>query len=129
MLYSAEYKDHNCPLFRRYRVLKFIDLVSLENCIFCNKCFNDDAFSLFSNHFKLTASGHFYCIRSVSNGFIFKRLYKTIRYVNKSIISSTVSTWNHANNLLNVSPKNMESLISKHFFENYEEYPLPFFLL
>ena len=127
ILYSAAYRDHTCPLFRRYKVLKFVDLVSLENCIFVNKCFNDEAFSLFSNHFKLTASSHSCCTRSVRNGLIFKRLYNTIGYGNKSIINSAVSTWNHfqtifhGHNLLDMSPKKIKSLISKYFFENYEE--------
>ena len=127
ILHSAAYRDHTCPLFHRYKVLKFVDLVSLENCIFVNKCFNDEAFSLFSNHFKLTASSHSYCTGSVSNGLIFKRLYNTIRYGHESIINSTASTWNqfqtifHGHNLLNMSPKKDKSLISKSFFENYDE--------
>ena len=121
ILHSAAYRDHTCPLFHRYKILKFVDLVSLENCIFVNKCFNDKAFSLFSNNFKLTASSHSYCTRSVRNGLIFKRLYNTIRYGNKSIINSAVSTWNHFqtifhdHNLLNMSPQKMNSLISKYF--------------
>ena len=86
---------HNSPLFHRYKVLKFVDIVLLENCIFVNKCFNNEAFSLFSNHFKLTAISHSYCTRLVHNGLIFKRSYNTFRYGNKSIINSTVSTWNH----------------------------------
>ena len=56
ILYSAAYRDHTSPLFHRSKVLKFVDIVSLENCIFVNKCFNDEAFSLFSNHFKHTAN-------------------------------------------------------------------------
>ena len=140
ILHSAAYRDHICPLFHRYKVLKlssfskfFLKLVSLENCIFVNKCFNDESFFLFSNHFKLAASSHSYCTRSVSNGLIFKRLYNTIRYGNKSIINSAVSTWNHfqtifhGHNLLNMSPKKMKSLISKYFFENYKESPLRFY--
>ena len=66
ILHSAAYRDHTCPLFHRCKVLKFIDFVSLENHIFVNKYLNNDAFSLFSNHFKLTASIHSYCL-------IFKR--------------------------------------------------------
>ena len=122
ILHSAAYRDHTSPLFHRSKVLKFVDIVSLENCIFVNKCFNDEAFSLFSNHFKLTASSHSYCTRSVSNGLIFKRLYNTFRYDNKSIIGSTVRTWNrfqtifHGHNLLNISPKKIKSLISECFF-------------
>ena len=94
VLHSAAYRDHTSPLFHRYKVLKFVDPVSLENCIFVNKCFNGEIFSLFSNHFKLTASSHSYCTRSVSNGLIFKRLYNTFHYGKKSIINSTVSIWN-----------------------------------
>ena len=47
ILHSAAYRDHTSPLFHRYKVLKFVDIVSLENCIFANKYFNDEAFSLF----------------------------------------------------------------------------------
>ena len=94
ILHSAAYRDHTSPLFHRYKVLKFVDLVLLENCIFVNKCFNGEIFSLFSNHFKLTASSDSYCTRSVSNGLIFKRLYNTFHYGKKSIINSTVSIWN-----------------------------------
>ena len=60
ILHSAAYRGHNCSLFRRYKVLKFKDLLSLECCIFANNCFNDDSFSLLSNHFKLTTSSHSY---------------------------------------------------------------------
>ena len=85
ILHSAAYWKHTSPLFHRYKVLKFVDLLLLENCIFVNKCFNDEAFSLFSNHFKLTRSSHSYCTRSLSNGLTFKRVYNTSLYGNKSI--------------------------------------------
>ena len=74
ILHSAAYRDHTSPLFHRSKVLKFVDIVSLENWIFVSKYFNDKAFSLFSNHFKLTVSRHSYCTRSVSNGLIFRKL-------------------------------------------------------
>ena len=51
ILHSAAYRDHTCPLFHRCKVdldlVDLVDLVSLENCIFSNKCFYDEAFSLF----------------------------------------------------------------------------------
>ena len=34
VLHSTGYWDHISPLFHRYKVLKFVDLVSSENCIF-----------------------------------------------------------------------------------------------
>ena len=109
--------DFNIALFKFNScssVCNFLDELSSSYfflLFLVNKCFNDEAFSLFSNHFKLTASSHSYCTRSVSNGLIFKRLYNTIRYGNKSIISSTVRTLNHfqtvfhGHNLLNMSQK------------------------
>ena len=114
ILHSAAYRDHTAPVFHRHKVLRFADLVSLENCIFVNKCFNGEAFSLISNQFKLTASSYSYCTRSAGNCLIFKRLYNTFCYGNKSIISSTVSTWNHfqtifhGHNLVNMSPKKIK---------------------
>ena len=72
-------------------------------------------FFLISKSFQ-TASSHSYCTRSVSNGLIFKRLDITMRYGNKSIINSTVSTLNyfqtifHGHMLRNMSPKNWNSL-------------------
>ena len=121
--YSAAYRDHTSPLFHRYKVLKFVDIVSLKNCIIINKCFNDEAFSLFLNHFKLIASTHSYCTRSVSNGLIFKRLCSTFCCNSKSIINLTVSTWNHfqtifhGHNLLNISPKKLNHLFINIFWE------------
>ena len=81
-------------LFHRHKVLKFADLLTSGNCIFVNKCFNNNASFLFSSPFKLTASSHSYCARSVSNCVILKGVYNTMPHGNKSIIISTVSTWN-----------------------------------
>ena len=72
-------------------------------------------FSLFSNYFKITASNQSYCTRSISNDLVFKRLYNTIRYGNKSVFNSTVSTWNHLTifhvpNLFILSPKDWNHL-------------------
>ena len=103
ILHSVAFGYHTCPLFHRYKVLKFADFVSLENCIFFDKCFNDDAFSFFSNHFKLIAGSHFCCSRSVSHGLVFKRLYNSVRYGNKCIIIySTVSIWNYFQTIFHV---------------------------
>ena len=46
ILHSAAYRDHT-SLFHRSKVLKFVDIVSLGNCIFVDKCFNDEAFPYF----------------------------------------------------------------------------------
>ena len=45
ILHCAAY--HTSPLLYRSKVLKFVDIVSLENCIVVNKYFNDEAFPYF----------------------------------------------------------------------------------
>lgn len=127
ILHSAAYRGHNCSLFRRYKVLKFKDLLSLECCIFANNCFNDDSFSLLSNHFKLTTSSHSLLLHKISltnlkwpDCLIFIQLScKQARDFIKPFVTlinllyqlnsnSTVSTWNHFqtmfhfHNLLNI---------------------------
>ena len=92
-MHCAAYRDHTFPLFRGYKVLRFVDFVSLEDSIFVNKCFNDEAFSLFSNHFRLTASSHSYCTPSVSNGLhcmkkVIFVLRKFAKWTEKIIFSS-----------------------------------------
>ena len=62
---------------------------------------------------KLTAKdiAQTYYTTSIINGLIFKRIYNTICYDNKSITDSTVRTWNdfqtiyHGHSLLNMLPK------------------------
>ena len=108
-----------CLLFCKYKILKFILFFSLDHCIFLNKCFNDDAFSLSSNYSKLTATSRSYCTRSVSNGLTFKRFYQTIRYNNKSLMEC-IGTYKDF--LLNMYLRMRELLIdfhitTIHFFE------------
>ena len=132
-------QDHTSPLFHRDKGLKFVDIVSLENCIFVNKWFNNEAFSLLSNHFELTASSHSYCTRLVMVWYLrdFTIYYFTIAiylllmvpqiyYQLKSLgiifkQSSMVTTY------LKYVTKKIKSLISKYFFENHEEQPLYFY--
>ena len=45
ILHSAAY--HTSPLLYRSKVLKFVDIVSLENCIVVRKYFNGEAFPYF----------------------------------------------------------------------------------
>ena len=45
ILHSFAY--HTSPLLYRSKVLKFVHIVSLENCIVVNKYFNDEAFPYF----------------------------------------------------------------------------------
>ena len=49
----AKFNDHTTQLFRKMKIIKFVDLVSVENCIFINKCFSCKSYSIFSHVYNL----------------------------------------------------------------------------
>ena len=51
----ATFNAHSSPLFFENKILKFPDIVSIENCIFVRNCFVNNAFSIFLNLFKLVS--------------------------------------------------------------------------
>ena len=44
----AKFNDHTKQWFYKMKIIKFIDLLSVENCIFINKCFSYKSISVFS---------------------------------------------------------------------------------
>ena len=51
----ATFNAHTNLLFSDYKILKFADIVRIENCIFVRNCFVNNAFAIFLKHFKLTS--------------------------------------------------------------------------
>ena len=76
----APFNAHTSPLFKICNILKFVDIVNVECCIFMNNCFNRDSFSSFNKHFKLASATHLYNTRSVRNGLLFISSYNSVRY-------------------------------------------------
>lgn len=44
----SDFNKHTSPLFSKVKILKSIDFIQMENCIFVNKCVSDSLHSLFS---------------------------------------------------------------------------------
>ena len=45
---NYQFNAHTTSLFKNYNILKFADIINVENCIFINNCFNKDSFSIFN---------------------------------------------------------------------------------
>ena len=91
----AAFNAHTTPLFKNCNILKFADIVNVESCIFINNCFNRDSFSIFNENLILVSTMHSYNTRSARNGLLFVLSYNTARFGRKSIIYSTILTWNY----------------------------------
>ena len=88
----APFNAHTTPLFKSCNILKFADIINVENCTFRSNCFNRDSFSIFNENFKLVSTTHSNNTRSARNDLLFVPSYNTVRFGRKSIIHSTTLT-------------------------------------
>ena len=66
----AKFNDHTTHLFRKVKIIKFVDLVSIENYIFINKCFSCKFYSVFSHLYNLVTGRHNHQTRFAMNGLL-----------------------------------------------------------
>ena len=78
----AKFNIHTTHLFRRIKIIRFADLVSVENCIFINKCFSCKSCSVFSQ------------TRFAVNGLLIQPNYNTAKFGTKAFLYSTITFWN-----------------------------------
>ena len=126
-MHFATFNAHTTPLFHDSKILKFVDIIHTESCIFINNCFNKDSFSIFADSYTLSSSTHSHNTRYASKGLLFIPSYNSVRFGRKSIIHSTTLFWNHIqeilreHNFLEFSAKSLKTLLTKYFISIYNE--------
>ena len=116
----APFNAHTTPLFKNCNILKFVDIINVESCVFINNCFNKDSFSIFKENLKSVSTTHSYNTRSASNDLLFVPSYDSVRFGRISIIHSATLTWNYLQdklteyNFLSLTKK-PQNIISKIF--------------
>ena len=50
------FNTHTTLLIKNCNILKFVDIINVENCVFINNYFNKDSFSIFNENFKLLST-------------------------------------------------------------------------
>ena len=51
IMHVVQFDAHTSPLFYNSKILKFIDVISTENCILTNNRFNKDPFAVFAQNY------------------------------------------------------------------------------
>ena len=69
IIFFFDFNEHTIPLFSKAKVLKFIDFIQLENCIFVNKSVSGSLHPLFSQVYLFVNGCHSYITRFASDGF------------------------------------------------------------
>ena len=120
MICFAKLNDHATQLFRKMKIIKFVDLVSVENCIFINKCLSCKSYSVFSHLYNLAAGRHNHQTRFAMNGLLILPNYNTDLFGTKAFLYFRISSWNSFQVLFSEKNFRILSLISlKKLLKNY----------
>ena len=125
IIFFSDFNEHTTPLFSKAKILKFIDFIQLENCIFVNKSVSGSLHPLFSQVY-LFANDHNYNTRFASNGLLKIPTNNTSIYGTNSCETSTISSWNFFQshfaciNLKETSVNQIKHLIKNYLFKLYD---------
>ena len=126
-MHFGQFNSHTSSLFYNSNILKFIDIIYTENCVFINNCLNKDTFAVFAQNYNLGSNTHTYNTRSSSKDLLFVPTYNSTRFRRKSIIHSSALSWNylqsmlHEYNFLNSSAKCLKNLLAKYLISKYDK--------
>ena len=70
IIYFLNHNAHTSPLFRDLNILKLLDKIAPENCLFLNKYFNKCLSTIFKNGFTFSSDFHTYNTRWSNLGYI-----------------------------------------------------------
>ena len=106
----SHFNTHASPLIKNCNVLKFADVINFRSCIFINKCFNKNSFSIFNENFKSVSTIHSFNTRLARNYLLFAPIYYSGRFERKSEMK---------HDFLCLAPKNLKILLVKFFVFMY----------
>ena len=126
-MHLVQFYSHTSSPFSNSNILKFIDIIYIENCVFINNFFNKDSFTGFAQNYDLCSNTHTYNNKSSSKGFLFVLKYNSIRFRKKTIIHSSTLSWNDLQSILydydflNCSAKCLKNLLTKYLISKYDK--------
>jgi len=87
--------SHTNPLFHELKIIKFVDHVKIESCLFINRCFNDLVPPLFKDWFNLLKNSHNHETRSSQLGTLVIPNVNTKCFGRFSFTNSAINSWNY----------------------------------
>ena len=70
IIFISDFNKHTTSLFSKVKILKCIDFIQMQNCIFVNKSGSGSLYSLFSQTYLFANDHHNYNTKFSSNGLI-----------------------------------------------------------
>ena len=116
----SEFNAHTDPLFRKLKILKIKDNITLQNCLLVYDFINNKLPKFFKHTFNKLKDVHTINTRNARAGNIYIPFLKTTRYGLKSI-----ENWNYFTkhfkdiNVSDLSRKKLKKIITDHFLDSY----------
>ena len=103
--------------------MELIDKVQLENVLFVNKRINNLIPPIFNDWFTFVSAQHIYQTSSSTKEKLFNPPFKTISYGKNSAISSSIQSWNNAQqkleSLKTLPSAKIKQLVIDEILKNY----------
>ena len=90
----SEFNAHTDPLFKKLKILKIKDLITLQNCLFVHDFINNKLPKSFNNTFNKLKDVHTINTRSAIAGNLYVPFSNTTRYGLNSIYRKSIDNWN-----------------------------------
>ena len=106
----SDFNKHATSLFSKKKILKCIDFIQMQNCIFVNKSGSGSLHSLFSQTYLFANDHHNYNTKFASDGLLKIPANNTSIYDTKPFETSTITSWNFfQSHLTGINLKNLLS--------------------
>ena len=121
----SSYEAHSEPLFKKFKILKLKDQISLYNSLLVHDFSRGILPTNFENYFILCSDLHDNETRRHA-GTVFVPQVSSKRYGRKSIKLSSILTWNHLTEVLNqnlfsITKPKLKNITTKYFINSYSE--------
>ena len=120
----SHYRLHASPLYNLLKILKFQDIVTLQNALFLHDISNLNLPQALVDTFSIDLS-HAYNTRANAFGLINPPSFNTMTYGSKSIKNHSIRSWNKCQsdlksiNLVDLSRSQLKNHLKKYFFDYY----------
>ena len=105
----SEFRAHSEPLFKKLEILKFRDIISLNNCSFVYDYFHNNLPRSFTNTFFRSDDLHNYSTRQATSGLLHKPSCKTTTFGLKCIYMRCINSWNQYSTDINLINRNQNT--------------------
>ena len=131
ILCFAPFRSSTDSLFPRLNILKFPDLITINNCIFVFDYINNNLPISLSGFFTKTKDIHHQNTRNVDNAKLYVPLFRTFKYGKFSIKHQCILAWNASlvslkfsleeRSIFDLSRMQYKNFLYSSFFNNYNE--------